>query len=67
MNSQQRFIYNNIVSGCEAAGLSYNAAVDAANDGVIAYDRQQYTGKPLDLIKSQVVKAKKTNKKELKK
>jgi len=67
MNSQQKFIYSNIFNECISLGLTHSASNDAAEAGVSMYNKQQYTGKPVDLIKQCVIKAKKLNKKEIKK
>lgn len=54
MTNQEIFIYENVLSGCTSQGVPEQASIDQANSAVIMYKRNQFNGKPLDLIKSQI-------------
>lgn len=60
------FVYKQIHAGCIALGLSEYAATEAANTGLVMFNRNQFTGKPSSLIKDRIAQAKKINKKAVK-
>jgi len=60
---QEDFIYNSVKNGCLKAGLSESASSDQGEIARVKYKRGQFSGKPLDLITSQITAAKAINKK----
>ena len=64
MNTKQEdFIRQSVFSACMKEGVPEQASRDQSESAVIMYRRNQFNGKPLDLIKAQVVAAKRINKK----
>ena len=64
MNTKQEdFIYNSVKNGCLKAGLSESASSDQGEIARVKYKRGQFSGKPLDLITTQITAAKAINKK----
>ena len=61
--AQEDFIYNSVKNGCLKAGLSESASSDQGEIARVKYKRGQFSGKPLDLITSQITAAKAINKK----
>lgn len=56
----REFIRNSVFSQCQGLKLTNSECEAQANEAVTKYDRNQYQGKPFDLIKAQLVLAKKT-------
>ena len=64
MNTKQEdFISKSVYEGCIKAGLPEQASRDQGEAARLMYKRGQFAGKPLDLITSQIVAAKRINKK----
>lgn len=61
------FVYQSVLNGCRMQGLDEIASTEQANEALDKYKRNQFDGKPLDLINQQITKAKKFNKKVKKK
>lgn len=53
------FIHGSVFTSCKHLGLTESVCHDQADEAVVKYRRNQYKGKPTDLIKEQLTQAKK--------
>ena len=63
-DKQREFIKKAVYDGCIDAGVPEREACIQSESAIVMYARNQFSGKPLDLIKSQIMTAKRINKKK---
>lgn len=60
----EEFVRTQVFNGCKALGLPERESADWADVAVKKFRRNQFDGKPLDLINSQIMLVKRQNKKK---
>tara|TARA_R110000851_G_C12708754_1_gene527054 strand:- start:314 stop:523 length:210 start_codon:yes stop_codon:yes gene_type:complete len=63
-DKQKEFIKKSVYDGCIKEGVPEQEAGLQAESAIVMYARNQFNGKPLDLIKSQILTAKRISKKK---
>ena len=63
-DKQREFIKKSVYDGCISAGVPESESRLQSESAIVMYARNQFSGKPLDLIKSQIMTAKRLNKKK---